>query len=32
MEQALRANGLADLDSWISPVNRQGARIIDEVS
>lgn len=32
MERAFRANGLADVDSWISPVNRQGARIIDEVS
>ena len=32
MEHAFRANGLADVDSWISPVNRQGARIIDEVS
>ena len=32
MEQAFRANGLAEVDSWISPVNRQGARIIDEVS
>lgn len=32
MEHAFRANGLADVDSWISPVNLQGARIIDEVS
>ena len=32
MEHAFRANGLAEVDSWISPVNRQGARIIDEVS
>jgi len=32
MEHGFRANGLADVDSWISPINRQGARIIDEVS
>ena len=32
MERAFRANGLAEVDSWISPVNRQGARITDEVS
>jgi homoserine kinase len=32
MEHAFRTNGLAEVDSWISPVNRQGARIIDEVS
>jgi homoserine kinase len=32
MEHAFRANGLTELDSWISPVNRQGARIIDQVS
>ena len=32
MEHAFRANGLAEVDSWISPVNRHGARIIDEVS
>lgn len=32
MEHAFRANGMADVDSWISPVNRQGARIVDEVS
>lgn len=32
MEHAFRANGLTELDSWISPVNRQGATIIDEVS
>ena len=32
MVHAFRANGLADVDSWISPVNRQGARIINEVS
>ena len=32
MEHAFRAHGLVDVDSWISPVNRQGARIIDEVS
>jgi homoserine kinase len=32
MEHAFSANGLAAVDSWISPVNRQGARIIDEVS
>lgn len=32
MEHAFRANGLAEVDSWISPVNRQGARIVDEVS
>jgi homoserine kinase len=31
MEHAFRANDLAEVDSWISPVNRQGARIIDEV-
>ena len=28
MESAFRAQGLTALDSWISPVNRQGARII----
>ena len=32
MELAFRANGLTEVDSWISPVNRQGAKIIDEVS
>ena len=32
MESAFRAQGVSELDSWISPVNRQGARIIDEVS
>ena len=32
MEHAFRANGLAEVDSWISPLNPQGARIIDEVS
>jgi len=32
MQQAFRATGLAEVDSWISPVNQQGARIIDEVS
>lgn len=31
MAQAFRANGLAEVDSWISPINHQGARIIDEV-
>ena len=28
MEHAFRANGLTEVDSWISPVNRQGARIV----
>jgi homoserine kinase len=28
MESAFRAQGVTELDSWISPVNRQGARII----
>ena len=32
MEAAFRAQGVSEVDSWISPVNRQGARIIDEVS
>ena len=32
MESAFRAQGVSEVDSWISPVNRQGARIIDEVS
>jgi homoserine kinase len=32
MVDAFSANGLAEVDSWISPVNQQGARIIDEVS
>ncbi|HJZ81960.1 MAG TPA: homoserine kinase [Pyrinomonadaceae bacterium] len=32
MVGAFKANGLNALDSWISPVNQQGARIIDEVS
>ena len=31
MESAFRARG-TEVDSWISPINRQGARIIDEVS
>jgi homoserine kinase len=32
MEHAFRANGLADVDSWISPLNYQGAKTIDEIS
>ena len=28
MESAFRAQGLTEVDSWISPVNRQGARIV----
>jgi homoserine kinase len=28
MESAFRAQGVTELDSWISPVNRQGARIV----
>ena len=28
MVHAFRANGLDDVDTWISPVNRQGARIM----
>ena len=28
MERAFTANGLTDLDSWISPVNRQGATVV----
>ncbi len=32
MEHAFRANGLTELDCWISPLNGQGARIIDQVS
>jgi homoserine kinase len=32
MEHVFRAHSLADVDSWISPISRQGARIIDEVS
>ena len=29
MESAFRAQGVTALDSWISPVNRQGARIVE---
>jgi homoserine kinase len=29
MEAAFRAEGVYELDSWISPVNRQGARIVE---
>jgi homoserine kinase len=29
MEQAFKTNGLNEVDSWISPVNRQGARIVE---
>jgi homoserine kinase len=29
MESAFRAQGLTEVDSWISPVNRQGARIVE---
>jgi len=32
MVEAFRAHCLSDVDSWVSPVNQQGARIIDEVS
>ena len=32
MVNAFGEHGLTNVDSWISPVNRQGARIIDEVS
>jgi len=32
MVGAFRAHGSSDVDAWISPVNQQGARIIDEVS
>lgn len=28
MESAFRAQGVTEVDSWISPVNRQGARIV----
>ena len=29
MASAFRAQGVTELDSWISPVNRQGARIVE---
>lgn len=29
MKRAFGANGLADVDSWISPVNRQGATVME---
>jgi len=32
MVESFRVHGSSDADSWTSPVNQQGARIIDEVS